>query len=67
MAEPHDCEHCGKFHSGYDPHTGYDLSDCPEWNSMTEWEVELSNEGRCPRWVPIEDYQFGDYDPEEWI
>lgn len=67
MAEQHDCDHCGKFCYGYDRHTGYDLSDCPEWDRMTDEEVELSNLGKCPYWVPTDNNQFEYYDPEEWI
>ena len=71
MTEPHDCENCGKFYTfttkvdfGYG---GIDDCDCIEWDSITEWEIELCSRGKCPRWVPIDNDQFGDYDPEEWI
>ena len=58
MTEPHDCDHCGKLMSftvkvdfGYG---GIEDFDCPEWDRMTDEEAELSNEGKCPYWVPIE-------------
>lgn len=66
MTEPHDCDHCEKFCYGSDRHTGYDLSDCPEWDRMTDEETELSNQGKCPYWVKIEDNGEG-YDPEELV
>lgn len=54
MTEPHDCDHCGKLCGGIDPSTGELDCDCPEWDRMTDDETELSNEGKCPYWVPIE-------------
>lgn len=61
MTEPHDCENCGKFYTfttkvdfGYG---GIDDGDCLEWDSITEWEIELCSRGKCPRWVPIEDVE----------
>lgn len=50
----HDCDHCVKFRPGYDKDTGTDLSDCPEWDTMTDEEVEASNRGDCPRFVTME-------------
>ena len=54
VTEPHDCDHCGKLCGGIDPSTGELDCDCPEWDRMTDEETELSNEGKCPYWVPIE-------------
>lgn len=48
------CDHCAKFSNGYDRYTGTDLSDCPEWDTMTDEEVEASNRGECPRFVEID-------------
>lgn len=59
MSKPHDCDHCGKlcvstvkvdFSYG-----GIEDYDCPEWDRMTDEETELSNEGKCPYWIPIEE------------
>lgn len=61
MTTPRDCEHCGKLIS-YTVKVDFgpgDIMDCecPEWDRMTEEEVDLSNENKCPYWVPIEDDQ----------
>ena len=55
MTELKDCSNCGKFCYGYDHYTGYDLSDCSEWDRMTDEDVEQSDLGKCPYWVPIEE------------
>lgn len=59
MTEPHDCGHCRnlvvftvKVDSGYG---GIEDFDCPEWWRMTDEETEMSNQGKCPYWMPIED------------
>lgn len=38
------CDNCAKFCYGYDRHTGTDLSDCPEWDSMTDEDYEMKEE-----------------------
>lgn len=58
MNPPHDCGHCGKLECytvrvDFGPGGETDF-DCPEWGRMTDEEAELSNQGNCPYWVPIE-------------
>lgn len=52
------CDNCAKLcvsivkvDFGYG---GIEDFNCPEWPYMSDEEVELSNEGRCPRFVPID-------------
>lgn len=54
MRRDHGCDTCGKLvhyivkvDFGYG---GIDDCECPEWDRMTDEEVEMSNEGRCPYW-----------------
>lgn len=52
------CENCDKLcvstvmvDFGYD---GIQDFDCPELRDMSDTDVDLVNEGRCPRFVPID-------------
>lgn len=52
------CENCAKVcvgtvrvDSGYG---GIDDFDCPEWESMSDGEIDLMNAGQCPRFEPID-------------
>ena len=52
------CENCAKVcvgtvrvDSGYG---GIDDFDCPEWESMSDDEIDLMNAGQCPRFEPID-------------
>lgn len=54
----HSCNNCGKLvwytekvDFGY---SGIESCECPEWQRMTDEEVELSNQEKCPYWVPMD-------------
>lgn len=58
LEKMHDCDNCGKLvyfttKVDFGP-GGIEDCDCPEWDRMTDEETELSNEGKCPYWVPRE-------------